>query len=276
LELKKSSFGFILASMALLVPMSARAQTSAPQNPGTEMAEALTKAKIRKVAVFDFVGPGDKLNALGRELADKFSATLQSSGPGILVVDRSAIQKIIDDNRLSPDVIRNTEIAWWLAEKLDVDAMVLGEIAVSADQLEIDIESIGVRKGNSIHRFSTSASLSDTMKALLSTPVQGALAPNTTEVLAAHGTIPVCIHCPSPTFSQVAVDKHIEGTVVLFVVIGIDGRADSIEIKKPMSYRLTEKAIEAVQGWTFAPGKTADGKPIAVLTPIELTFKLSK
>jgi TonB family protein len=88
--------------------------------------------------------------------------------------------------------------------------------------------------------------------------------------------MPVCLHCPNPEFSQAAVANHIEGTVVLVGVIGLDGRAREIDVRKPVSYRLTEKAIEAVQKWTYRPATGADGTPVELLTTIEVVFKLSR
>ena len=240
------------------------------------MAEALQKAKVHSVIVFDFIGPDKELNALGQDLADKFSATLQKSSSSLSVIDRADVKKLIETNRVAPDIVRDTEIAWWLATQLKVDAFVLGNLSVDGDKLEIKIGSVMTKDGKAVAAFSTSAPLSDGMKSLLAIPVARVLATDTKELEAANGALPRCVHCPNPTFSEAAVDKHIAGTVVLSALIGLDGRAYHIEIIKPVNYRLTEKAIEAVQGWTFSPGKSADGKPVEVLTPIEETIKYYK
>ena len=88
--------------------------------------------------------------------------------------------------------------------------------------------------------------------------------------------MPVCLHCPNPQFSQAAVEHHVEGSVLLLVVIGVDGRAREIDIQNPVFYQLTEKAIEAVQTWTFKPATSADGTAVEVLTPIEVTFRFTQ
>jgi TonB family protein len=256
---------------ALVVPRQVKAQGLGPQ-----MAEALQKAKIRSVLVFDFIGPKKELNALGQDLAEKFSATLQKSSSKITVVDRADVKKLIETNRVAPDIVRDTEIAWWLATQLKVDAFVLGKLSIDEDKLEIEIGAIATKDGKSVAEFSASTPISDGMKALLTIPVARVFATNTKELEAANGIVPKCLYCPNPKFSEAAVDKRVAGTVRLSVLIGLDGRARNIEIVNAVNYRLTEKAIEAIQSWTFAPGKSADGRPIEVLTPIEVAFKYYK
>jgi len=39
---------------------------------------------------------------------------------------------------------------------------------------------------------------------------------------------------------------------------------------------LDEQAFEAVQDWTFKPALDAQGQPVAVLIPIEITFAISQ
>ena len=37
---------------------------------------------------------------------------------------------------------------------------------------------------------------------------------------------------------------------------------------------LEEKAVEAVRGWRFKPAIGPNGKPVATLVPVEVTFRL--
>ena len=261
--------------MVLLISAFVSPQQAEAQDLSTQMAEALQKAKIHSILVFDFIGPNNELNALGQDLADKFSTTLQTSSSKLTVIDRADVKKLIETNRVAPDVVRNIEIAWWLARQLKVDAFVLGNLSLANDKLEIQIGSVATKDGKSVGGFTASSPISEGMKARM-VPAARVLAIDSREVMDANGTIHACVHCPNPKFSDAAVNKRVAGTVLLSVLIGLDGRASHIEILKPVDYRLTEKAIEAVQGWTFSPGKSADGKSIEVLTPIEVTFKYYK
>ena len=53
-----------------------------------------------------------------------------------------------------------------------------------------------------------------------------------------------------------------------------DGRATNIQVVKGPGLGLEDKAIEAVRNWRFKPALGPDGKPVATLTPIEVTFRL--
>jgi len=85
---------------------------------------------------------------------------------------------------------------------------------------------------------------------------------------------PSCIYCPSPGYSEDARKAKWQGTVVLQVVITTEGRATSIQVVKSPGLGLEEKAIEAVKNWQFKPALGPNGKPVATITPIEVTFRL--
>jgi len=85
---------------------------------------------------------------------------------------------------------------------------------------------------------------------------------------------PSCILCPRPDYSDAAMKAKYQGTVVLMVVIGPDGRAIDIHVAKGLGLGLDEKAIEAVRNWRFKPALGPNGKPAAVSAPIEVTFRL--
>jgi TonB family protein len=274
MNLKDIWVAWLLGAAISLLPISARAQQSDLPGAVGEMARALAKSKIRTVLVFDFIGPNKKLNVLGEDLADKFSVTLQNAAPGLAVINRTAVMKLIDNNRVAPDVIGDPEIAWWLASQLRADAFVLGELSLAGDEVKLTITPIGVKSGDAILQLSFVTPIHGDMKTQISTPIGAVHDVNSTQLLAAKGTLPKCVHCPNPQFSTAARDHHFQGTVILSVLIGLDGRARDIAVVKPVAYRLTEKAIEAVQSWTFVPGKSDDGKAIAVETPIEVTFRL--
>jgi protein TonB len=85
---------------------------------------------------------------------------------------------------------------------------------------------------------------------------------------------PSCILCPSPAYSEDARKAKWQGTVVLQVVITTEGRATQIQVVKGPGLGLEDKAIEAVKNWQFKPALGPNGKPVATITPIEVTFRL--
>jgi len=84
---------------------------------------------------------------------------------------------------------------------------------------------------------------------------------------------PRLIYGPEPEFSDEARKAKYEGTVVLQVVVGNDGRTHDIRVAQSLGMGLDEKAIEAIRLWKFEPGRK-DGVPVAVLVDIEVNFHL--
>lgn len=77
---------------------------------------------------------------------------------------------------------------------------------------------------------------------------------------------------PLPQYPQEAIDKQIEGTVVLHVVVGDDGTVKQEEATSGPS-QLTTSALDAVKQWRF--GNTLlNQQPVEVDTTLALVFAL--
>ena len=85
---------------------------------------------------------------------------------------------------------------------------------------------------------------------------------------------PSCIYCPEPQYSEDARKAKYQGTVVLQVVITPDGRATNIEVVKGPGLGLEEKALESVRTWRFKAAVGPNGRPVATVTLLEITFRL--
>jgi protein TonB len=87
--------------------------------------------------------------------------------------------------------------------------------------------------------------------------------------------MPQCILCPKPEYSEEGRKARFMGTVVLEVVVLANGHAGEIRLVKGVGMGLDEKAIETVKTqWTFKPAMGPNGKPVATIVPIEITFQL--
>jgi len=84
---------------------------------------------------------------------------------------------------------------------------------------------------------------------------------------------PHLIYGPEPEFSEEARKAKYQGTVVLQVVVGADGRTHDIRVAQSLGMGLDEKAIEAIRQWKFEPSHK-NGVPVAVLVDIEVNFHL--
>ena len=84
---------------------------------------------------------------------------------------------------------------------------------------------------------------------------------------------PMLLHKIEPSYSFEARAAKAQGTVVLFVVIGTDGTASDVQLRKGVGYGLDEQALDAVAQWTFKPGMR-DGMAVPVQASIEVNFRL--
>ena len=86
-------------------------------------------------------------------------------------------------------------------------------------------------------------------------------------------TAPRAIYAPEPEFSEEARKTKHQGTAVLWLIVGTDGRPREISVVQSLGMGLDEKAIEALRRWRFEPGRK-DGIPVAVQVNVEVNFHL--
>jgi len=67
---------------------------------------------------------------------------------------------------------------------------------------------------------------------------------------------------------------HLQGTVLLQIVVTEKGRASNIEVISPLGFGLDEKAEQAILKWEFIPAQK-DGMPVPVLATVEVNFRLA-
>ena len=84
---------------------------------------------------------------------------------------------------------------------------------------------------------------------------------------------PIPIFQPDPDYSDEARKAKYQGTVVLQVVVGADGRVYNPSVARSLGMGLDEKAVERVKEWKFKPA-TKDGKAVAVSVAVEVSFNL--
>jgi protein TonB len=75
-----------------------------------------------------------------------------------------------------------------------------------------------------------------------------------------------------PSFPSSAMAARVQGTVIMDITIGPDGRVHSTQLIKSVPL-LDTAALEAVRQWEYAP-TTVDGKAVAVLMTVTVHFSL--
>ena len=86
-------------------------------------------------------------------------------------------------------------------------------------------------------------------------------------------TAPFPIEKQEPQYAEDARVAKLQGTVLISLVVGEDGQARDLRVRKSLGLGLDENAVAAVTRWRFTPG-TKDGQPVAVQTTVEVNFRL--
>ena len=84
---------------------------------------------------------------------------------------------------------------------------------------------------------------------------------------------PRAVYAPEPEYSEEARKAKYQGTCVLSLVVGADGRPRDMNVTRSLGLGLDEKALQTVKTWKFEPA-LKDGKPVAVLISVEVEFRL--
>jgi periplasmic protein TonB len=76
----------------------------------------------------------------------------------------------------------------------------------------------------------------------------------------------------APRYPTLARESHVEGTVILDVIIDERGAVTSTRVLKSVTF-LDQAAIDAVQQWRFSPARL-NGEAIPIVMTVTVTFRL--
>jgi len=227
-----------------------------------------------KVLVCDFSGPKG-LTALGIELADEFTRNISREGGGaVQPIDRSKILPLLHQvglERENADSDLQGEIA---AAQLSADDFVTGKLSVEGDEVMIELDLYNVGSDRRIVSVEAPVIMYAGAEKLLNTQIHDS--PQGPYPFGGTGgySVPQCTQCPNAEFTDLAVKKKVQGTVVLMATIGAEGRVESLYVLKGLPYGMNEASLAKVRSWQFKPATDPNGTPAAVRQTIDVVFHL--
>jgi TonB family protein len=81
------------------------------------------------------------------------------------------------------------------------------------------------------------------------------------------------IFSPEPEYTEQAREAGRQGTCIVSLIVGLDGKPSNIVVTKKLGLGLDEKAVEAVSKWKFEPARRF-GRPVLTRLTLSLQFKL--
>jgi TolB-like protein len=128
----------ILLSLMLAVPSWAYEKEI--NTLSDTMADKISKAGRTTVAVVDFTDLEGNVTQLGRFIAEEFSTALAGAGKGFKVVDRTHLNSIIKEHKLSATGLIDPKTARKLGEIIGVQALITGTLTPFGDNVRIAVK----------------------------------------------------------------------------------------------------------------------------------------
>jgi protein TonB len=86
-------------------------------------------------------------------------------------------------------------------------------------------------------------------------------------------TAPTVLYKVEPEFSEEARKAKYQGTVILTIEVGEDGKPRDLRVVRGLGLGLDEKAVEAVSRWKFRPAQK-NGGAVPATARVEVNFRL--
>jgi TonB family protein len=279
-------FRFTIVAPAILLTALSQSPISwaRPQLPSNEktfaalvqkLAAELRGSNVKRVLVLDLGDPDDKVTSFGSWLADQIAVA--NTWAPIEVVDRQLLASYLDEHfpgrsELDPDAAEALESKF--KAKVVTGSYSGAENGIGVTLVVGTKVKFGQKRSKEKPVIEKIA-LTDEMKSHLMVPLESLMPSDEIFDMVTGGiSEPTCRSCKNPYYPENVARRGVQGVVVLSVVVTADGRASNVTIVKKLDRELDQEAVNVVRTWKFIPGVNVDGKPVAVRTPIEVSFRL--
>lgn len=273
-------FGRVLFLFAALACSLLTGSASAAQEQGRDLdglakrvSKEISNTGIKSVVVADFVGLDGCDSVEGHYLAEEFSQSLEHHKKNFEVNDKKQLSAALANSKISTKDLSSTDTLQQIGTTLHTDVIVTGTLETSPAQYLVQVTVRRVQDGSLINTSSQSVKRPAYVDTLTFLDPHG-LAKGVANAGMDGVGVPTCVFCPSPEYTSKTRRAKIQGDVVLLVVVDQEGHPGNIVVKRSSDDELARKAIEAVRKWKFEPARNKHGEAVAVIVPIEVTFRL--
>lgn len=252
-----------------------RAQFSNLDDLGQEFAKQLKSHKTRTLAVADFQTSGDAIAGQGHYFAQLLTNSIKHHGKKLEVKDHKKFDAALASAHITPASLAVPEILNIPGSNVLPEIVITGTISRDKENYLFSVSARQVEDGRVLYSQNTSFRRTGFFDSL-SEPFPPDVG-QTIYTLGAKGSkvgVPNCIDCPAPTYNESARREKFQGSVMFMAVISPEGRVVGLQATNLLGHGLDEKPFDAVKSWRLAPPQAADGTPVYVMVPIEVTFRL--
>lgn len=158
------------------------------------------------------------------------------------------------EERIMKLLRKNSPSKFWTTSSLLTTAAILLALCISVSAFSFRVDK-GANASSVVSFGVTNSQASDVLK----------IGPGITP--------PKVISKADPKYPADAKKAGHQGKVQLALVIGTDGKVETVSVSRSVDPSLDQSAMEAVRQWTFEPA-LKDGKPVKVEVHVEINFSL--
>lgn len=270
----------MLISLAAADAVSVQAQDSRDQaiNRLAEMSASQISTTHPKRVLVSPLQNCLRETSICSQLETALHTALAKIGSSPQFFTRDEVNRELAKRRLMEIDAYDGAVLRWIASDLRADLLVTEDLSWNPAINGISTETIDVAKDQSLGGYRAqivSVSVSDQPMVVKDDKSGVSLIvfyPATSSI-----KVPSCSSCPAPSFtaqSEALLRERFRGVVPLRVTVTAEGVPKQITPIGELNSLLAQKAIDTVREWHFHPAIGADGKPFAVRSSVEVTFRL--
>jgi hypothetical protein len=270
--------GFLLISGGLLCAVTASAQFDKLDNLASEISKELKSLKPHLVAVVDFRPPNGSTMPQAHYFAAIFSSCLEDrANHKFAVANHKAFDSDLEKLQISlQSLVPGSENFRSAASHIGADVLITGTIEKRNDWYVLEATPVRLADGKVLATHSQMIVASDFLDSFITPfPANVAHADNKHKDEMERITMPRCLHCPDPSYNDLARRNKVNGVSVMEVLISPAGVAQQIRPVRLLGYGLDEEAYDVIKKWKFRPATLkADGTAVPAIVMVEVTFRL--
>ncbi len=237
-----------------------------------QMVKDIGRLALHKIYVPNFSDTSGRQSDAGFYFAASFSNLLSEKQEGFVVISRIDAHRYLHKSGWTDSDLSNAGVLSKLISEFGPDGILWGTVSSSQNEFTIDF-TLCDPLGKELLRTQYKEKPDRNLSAIF--PVGTDTSGRDFYIAGLDGvSAPGCVYCPNPSYPDDKRRDRVAGTILLSVLITVEGRADQIRIVKKLDPDLDRDAIEKVKSWRFKPAKDPDGALVPVRVQIEISFRL--
>ena len=275
----KSRLGSLIGTAALIIGVLLSASPSFAQFPklddlASETLKEIKRLKPRRVAVADFRSSDGASLQQGHYFALSLSTLLQDlAKQDFVVASHTGFDGDLSRLHLTVEALARGDSLRDAASKIAVEVLITGSVQKRGNSYFLQVMPVRVASAKWLPTITTTVQSNEFFESIFM-PLPSEVPVLTGKDVAPDVSMPSCLYCPNPSYSDQARRAKFNGSGMFQVLVSPDGRAQQIRATKLIGYDLDEQAFYAIKEWKFRPATNKDGIPVAVIVPVEVTFRL--